>query len=225
MRSGRRTPAVRVASPELDGLRGKRALLLPLCLLALAAGGLGCATTTDGAKSTGKETTAARAGTGASATQEGSNTARGARAAVAVGNPAPEIVVERLNGQKLSLSALRGKVVLLDVWASWCVPCVQELPMLDAIARRLRGKGVEVLAVSVDQERANVIKFLETRPKWALTVAHDPGGAIADTLQPDTMPTSYAIDRAGIIRYVNRGFEPPDAALIEQRLTELAARD
>jgi cytochrome c biogenesis protein CcmG/thiol:disulfide interchange protein DsbE len=139
-----------------------------------------------------------------------------------VGRPAPEIVVERMNGKSLSLSSLRGKVVLLDVWASWCGPCLKELPMLDAIARRLRGRGVEILAISIDQQRANVVKFLELQPHWTLTVAHDPRGEIADTLQPDKMPTSYAIDRAGIIRYVNGGFEPSDAAVIERRLAELA---
>lgn len=145
-----------------------------------------------------------------------------AREAFGAGRPAPEIVVERMNGESLSLSSLRGKVVLLDVWASWCGPCKQELPMLDAIAARLRGRGVEVLAVSVDQQRENVLKFLGSRSHWSLTVAHDPRGAIADTFQPDKMPTSYVIDRLGIIRHVNSGFEPADAAVIERRLADLA---
>ena len=139
-----------------------------------------------------------------------------------VGHAAPEIVVDQVKGGRLSLSSLRGKVVLLDVWASWCGPCKQELPMLDAIAGRLRRRGVEVLAVSVDQDRENVDKFLGARSHWNLTVAHDPKGAIADTFQPEKMPTSYVIDRDGIIRYVNSGFEPADAKEIEQRLAELA---
>ena len=63
----------------------------------------------------------------------------------------------------MALSCYRGKVVLLDVWASWCGPCKQELPMLDDMARRLRGDGVEVLAVSVDQERANVVEVPAAR--------------------------------------------------------------
>ena len=96
--------------------------------------------------------------------------------------------------------------------------------MLDDIAGRLKGSGVEILAVSIDQERRNVRKFLESRPRWALTVAHDPQGAIADTLQPEKMPTSYFIDRDGIIRFVNSGFEPDDAPVIEKRLRELARR-
>jgi thiol-disulfide isomerase/thioredoxin len=142
-----------------------------------------------------------------------------------VGQPAPEIVVQRMSGKPVSVSSYRGQVLLLDVWASWCGPCKQELPMLDDIASRLRHKGVEVLAVSVDQERENVVKFLGARGRWALTIAHDPKGEIADRLQPDKMPTSYIIDREGIIRYVNYGFTPGDAPVIERRLNELAASE
>jgi cytochrome c biogenesis protein CcmG, thiol:disulfide interchange protein DsbE len=139
-----------------------------------------------------------------------------------VGAPAPEISVQGLTGRTINVGSYKGKVVLLDVWASWCVPCKQELPMLDDIAGRLRRRGVEVLAVSVDQERENVLKFLRGRGKWALTIAHDPRGEIADRLQPEKMPTSYIIDRAGIIRYVNSGFVPSDADVIERRLVEVA---
>lgn len=155
---------------------------------------------------------------------EGDRGARsgGGAASGEVGRPAPDLVVERLNGQSLSLASLRGKVVLLDVWASWCPPCLKELPMLDAMARRLKARGVEIVAVSVDQKRANVIKFLDSQPSWSLTIAHDPRQQIADTLQPEKMPTSYAIDRAGVIRYVNAGFEPADAAVIEKKLLALA---
>jgi cytochrome c biogenesis protein CcmG/thiol:disulfide interchange protein DsbE len=139
-----------------------------------------------------------------------------------VGAPAPEISVQGLTGRTINVGSYKGKVVLLDVWASWCVPCKQELPMLDDIAGRLRRRGVEVLAVSVDQERENVLKFLRGRGKWALTIAHDPRGEIADRLQPEKMPTSYIVDRAGIVRYVNAGFIPEDAPTIEKRLREVA---
>jgi cytochrome c biogenesis protein CcmG/thiol:disulfide interchange protein DsbE len=139
-----------------------------------------------------------------------------------VGALVPELQVQSLAGKPIDVASYRGKVVLLDVWASWCGPCKQELPMLDDMAKRLRGSGVEVLAVSVDQERSNVVAFLKQRPKWALTIAHDPKGAIADRLAPDKMPTSYVIDREGVIRYVNSGFEPSDAAVIERRLIDVA---
>lgn len=161
-------------------------------------------------------------GLGAVLLTSGCATAGGPTRGPGVGRPVPEIVVDRLDGKSLAVSSLRGKVVLLDVWASWCGPCTKELPMLDAIAGRLRKRGVEVLAVSVDQDRENVDKFLADHPHRNLTVAHDPKGAIADTFQPEKMPTSYVIDRAGIVRYVNGGFEPADAKEIEQRLIELA---
>src|SRR4051794_23915768 len=91
-----------------------------------------------------------------------------------VGQPGPETTVQRMSGKPVTVSSYRGQVLLLDVWASWCGPCKQELPMLDDIAARLRSRGVEVLAVSVDQERENVVKFLGARGRWALTIAHDP---------------------------------------------------
>ena len=161
----------------------------------------------------------------ACATESGSGRGGGGAGSEAgnqVGAPVPALRVESLSGKKIEVASYRGRVLLLDVWASWCGPCKQELPMLDAMARRLKSQGVEVLAVSVDQERANVDKFLKGHGKWALTIAHDPAGAIAERLQPDKMPTSYVIDRSGIVRYVNAGFVPDDAAMIEKRLLEVA---
>lgn len=146
----------------------------------------------------------------------------GGAASNQVGAPLPAIKVDSLAGKKIDVASYRGRVLLLDVWASWCGPCKQELPMLDEMAKRLKHQGIDVLAVSVDQERANVDKFLKGRGRWSLTIAHDPDGLIAERLQPDKMPTSYVIDRAGIVRYVNAGFVPDDAAMIEKRLLEVA---
>jgi cytochrome c biogenesis protein CcmG, thiol:disulfide interchange protein DsbE len=152
----------------------------------------------------------------------GSGGGSGGAASNQVGAPLPAIKVDSLAGKKIDVASYRGRVLLLDVWASWCGPCKQELPMLDEMARRLKHQGIDVLAVSVDQERANVDKFLKGRGRWSLTIAHDPDGLIAERLQPDKMPTSYVIDRSGIVRYVNAGFVPDDAAVIEKRLLEVA---
>jgi len=142
-----------------------------------------------------------------------------------VGAPLPPLKVDGLSGKTIDVASYRGRVLLLDVWASWCGPCKQELPVLNEMARRLKSAGIEVLAVSVDQERANVEKFLRAQGgRWALTVAHDPRGEIAELLQPDKMPTSYVVDRAGIVRYVNTGFVPEDAPAIERRLREVAGQ-
>ena len=141
-----------------------------------------------------------------------------------VGEPMPDLAVEGFWDKKeVRLSSLRGKVVLLDIWASWCVPCRDEMPTLDSIARRLQGKGVEVVAVSIDEDRSAAEEFLKKNKKWSLTVAHDPAGTVPDRLQPTKMPTSYVIDRAGVLRHINAGFAPADGARIEAQLSELAA--
>jgi thiol-disulfide isomerase/thioredoxin len=153
----------------------------------------------------------------------GRETKVGGGGPVGVGQHVPSFVVNKMKGDAtIDLGTMKGELVLLDIWASWCGPCKQELPMLDDMASRLHHRGVEVLAVSVDQDRENVVKFLGARGHWALTIAHDSKGEIADRLQPDKMPTSYIIDRQGIIRYVNYGFVPSDAATIERRLADLA---
>ncbi len=148
----------------------------------------------------------------------------GASASGPVGAPLPPLTVETMSGKPIKVSAYRGRVLLLDVWATWCAPCQQELPILDQMAGRLKRQGVDVLAVSVDQERANVEKFLRSHSHRSLTVAHDPRGEIAELLQPEKMPTSYVVDRAGIVRYVNAGFVPEDAPSIEKRLLEVASQ-
>jgi thiol-disulfide isomerase/thioredoxin len=141
-----------------------------------------------------------------------------------VGRPMPDMQLAALNGGKgIRLSELRGKVVLLDVWASWCAPCKQELPMLDDMANRLRAKGVEIVAVSIDDNREDAETFLRSRPSWSLRLAHDPEGKLPGKLQPPKMPSSYIVDRRGVIRHVNAGFERGDAQRLEARLVAMAS--
>ncbi len=77
-----------------------------------------------------------------------------------VGAPLPPLTVDALSGKTINVASYKGRVLLLDVWASWCDPCKQELPVLNDMARRLKSQGIDILAVSVDQERENVDKFL-----------------------------------------------------------------
>jgi thiol-disulfide isomerase/thioredoxin len=180
---------------------------LPFALLAglgaAAAAGSGCATAGRGAG--GADETAGAATQG-------------------IGQPMPDIVVSDMrNGREIRLSDLRGKVVLLDIWASWCAPCKEEMPVLDEIARRLRPSGVEVLAVSIDEDKESAERFLRDRKSWALTLAHDPQGRVPERLQPPKMPTSYVIDARGVLRYVNSGYERGDGSRLEAKLRSLAA--
>ena len=145
------------------------------------------------------------------------------RSGSVVGRPVPDMQLAALHGGSgVRLSELRGKVVLLDIWASWCAPCKQELPMLDDMAARLRGKGIEIVAVSIDDNRDDAETFLKSRPRWSIRLAHDPDGRVPSKLQPPKMPSSYIVDRKGVVRHVNAGFERGDAQKIENKLVELA---
>jgi thiol-disulfide isomerase/thioredoxin len=141
-----------------------------------------------------------------------------------VGAPMPSIVVKELaSKRKIDLGGLQGKVVLVDIWASWCGPCKEEMPLLDEMATRLKKVGVEVIAVSVDEDKESAQQFLSSKDQWFLTIAHDPKGKVPEVLKPAKMPTSYVVDAGGIIRYVNEGFERGDLQTLEARLKALAA--
>jgi thiol-disulfide isomerase/thioredoxin len=115
--------------------------------------------------------------------------------AVRVGDEAPAVVAD------VSLAALRGKVVCVDFWASWCTVCRATLPALDEIARH--SPGLEVLAVNVDKERSAADRFLAALlPAPALRVVYDPGGDVMARFGAAGMPSLYVIDRRGIVRAV-----------------------
>lgn len=143
---------------------------------------------------------------------------------VAVGQPMPDVTVKSLAGDRNIRLGGGGRVVLLDIWASWCGPCKEELPLLDAMAARVIPMGVEIIAVNIDEEKANAEEFLRRRSAWVLTLAHDPEGRVPDLLQPPKLPTSYVIDSEGWIREINAGFDRSDLEKIEARLVELAGR-
>jgi peroxiredoxin len=141
--------------------------------------------------------------------------------AVEVGEPPPEINLPDLNsGKKISLAALRGKVVVIDFWASWCAPCKEEMPVLESLYKRFKDKDLVIIGVSVDNEAANAKKFL-SGVKVSFPIVHDAGHVVADKFKPPRMPTSYVIDKTGKIRFVHAGFRKEDAKKIEDEVTKL----
>lgn len=143
-----------------------------------------------------------------------------------VGKPAPDAeFAPLLGGKGVSLSELRGKVVLLDFWASWCAPCQEELPLLDEMAPRWSDKGVEFVGVSIDEEKSDAEAFLSKKKTWALTFVHDPEQQGAKLFNPPKMPTSYVIGRKGVVRNVNAGFQREDVAKVEAELASAASEE
>jgi cytochrome c biogenesis protein CcmG/thiol:disulfide interchange protein DsbE len=117
------------------------------------------------------------------------------------------------------LRDLKGKVVLLDFWASWCGPCRQSFPWMNELQRRY-GSDLVVLAVNVDQDRALAEQFLKTTPA-AFRVEYDPDGKLATQFEVTSMPTSFVIDRKGQVREQHKGFRTVQRAEREQVIAKL----
>jgi thiol-disulfide isomerase/thioredoxin len=147
-----------------------------------------------------------------------------ARTKMAVGARALDFTRPSLAGRTVRLSSLRGHVVLLDFWATWCEPCKKELPLLSKLAPRWRQKGIEVVAVDVDDDAEAAKEFLRARDIH-LVVVHDSNKKIANAYEPEKMPTSFAIDAAGVVRAINAGFEDGDEVKLEKQLVRLLATD
>jgi len=117
----------------------------------------------------------------------------------------------------IDFAALKGKVVYLDFWASWCVPCRQSFPWMTELQRKLEKDGLVVVAINVDQERADAERFLtEFHP--AFRVAFDPRGTLAERYRVRGMPTSVLIGRDGATLTLHQGFRLKDRDDLERQI-------
>ncbi|MBY0431621.1 MAG: TlpA family protein disulfide reductase [Rhodospirillales bacterium] len=112
--------------------------------------------------------------------------------------PAPDVTFLDSSGATQSLSRYRGKVVLVNLWATWCAPCIREMPSLDQLQRQLGALGFEVLALSQDRGGIDTIrKFYEKQSLKYLKPLADPKGQAAQAFGARGLPTSYLIDSRG----------------------------
>jgi thiol-disulfide isomerase/thioredoxin len=146
-----------------------------------------------------------------------------AAAAVAVGDSAPPVALPLLAAGSTgtgSLAALRGKVVYLDFWASWCGPCRVSFPQLEQLRQELGSRGFEVLAVNVDEVEPDALRFLEELPV-SYPVVRDGSGATPAAYGILGMPTGYLIDRDGVVRLVHQGYRKSDGEALRASILEL----
>jgi cytochrome c biogenesis protein CcmG, thiol:disulfide interchange protein DsbE len=115
-----------------------------------------------------------------------------------IGTAAPEFTIQD-NDRKVSLDEFRGKIVVLNFWATWCPPCVDEMPSLVQMQQKMRNKGVEVLAISVDADQSAYQNFLKEYKVDLLTV-RDPAQKSNNLYGTFKFPETYIIDRQGILR-------------------------
>jgi peroxiredoxin len=123
-----------------------------------------------------------------------------------VGTKASDFTLKKFDGAQLTLSELKGKVVLLDFWASWCAPCREELPFLDILTKTYGSKNFEVVAVNIDNKPEKAYEFLEKYSVQLMPV-WDEEKNVVGAYDVETMPTTFIIDREGWIRYIRSGFE------------------
>lgn len=132
-----------------------------------------------------------------------------------VGSPAPEIVLKDLQGRELKLSDLRGKVVLLNFWATWCKPCKEEMPAMQKGYDKLRDHGLVVLAVNELEDVERVVEHIRTHGH-TFPVVMDHDNHVANRYGVVALPASFLVDRQGIVREHIFG-----SLLSEERIGEL----
>ena len=138
------------------------------------------------------------------------------------GGDAPPFDLPSLAGTRVSLVALRGRVVLVNFWATWCKPCEDEMPAMGRLYESLRGDGFELLAISVDEPGEHVREFVE-RLAIQFPVLIDPDKRVAELYQTYRFPESFLVDRDGTIveRYI--GPKEWDAGAYVGRIRRLLA--
>ena len=114
----------------------------------------------------------------------------------------------------VALDSLRGKVVLLDFWASWCVPCRKSFPWMNTMNERYGKRGLVIVAVNLDKTRDDAMAFLQSVPA-TFTVAFDPAGKTAESYHVKAMPMSYVISPDGKILATHAGFDPKHTSSLE----------
>ena len=133
-----------------------------------------------------------------------------------LGKPAPDFTLRGLTSEEaVTLSALKGRVVLIDFWASWCVPCRQLMPQIAEIKTRF--PDVEVIAISVDTDRDKALTVVRAVAS-GLRAVHDTAQKVADAYKVERMPSSFIIDKEGNLRFRHDGYGSKALASVERQL-------
>lgn len=145
-----------------------------------------------------------------------------AQPAPLVGHPAPEFALTAIDGSQIALSDLRGQVVLINFWATWCPPCRAEMPAIQQAYERFRDQGFTVLAVNQQEDSATVVQYMHDQ-RLTFPALLDSDTRVSVAYQARALPSSFFVDRRGIIRAVYRG--PMSRGMIEGTVEQLVAEN
>jgi len=141
----------------------------------------------------------------------------GAAHAVAPGETTPGFALPNAGGQPVALEGLRGRIVYVDFWASWCGPCKRSFPWMNEMAQKYAAKGLEIVAINVDKRREDAEKFLKAAPA-TFTIVYDPDGRTPAAWQVAAMPSSYLLDATGRVLLVESGFRDERKDEVEAKI-------
>jgi thiol-disulfide isomerase/thioredoxin len=123
--------------------------------------------------------------------------------------PAPDFNLGARGGKNLALSELKGQVVMINFWATWCGPCRQEMPLLEQMYKKYRPMGFTLLGVNVEPDPAGAEDWLKQTPV-TFPILFDRENRVSKLYNVSGMPSSVLIDRKGNLRYLHRGYKPGD---------------
>ncbi len=139
---------------------------------------------------------------------------------IAYAQKAPAFSLPDINNQQISLESLKGKVVYLDFWASWCDPCRKSFPWMNEIHARYDNSQFIIIAVNLDAKKSDAEKFLQNVPA-DFSIVFDPKGIVAEKYQIKAMPSSYLIDKKGNLVFAHKGYRKSDTPKIEEKIRKL----
>ena len=140
--------------------------------------------------------------------------------AVNAGEVAPGFSLKDVNGNEVTLNSLKGTVVYLAFWATWCPSCKEELPDLNTLQRRYAAKGFTVLSICIEPSDSIVVNYLKRQP-IIFPVLVDKEGSVAESFRFSGLPASFIIGKDGLIRYKHAGYDKESFTLIEQEIIKL----
>lgn len=133
---------------------------------------------------------------------------------------APDFTLKSASGENLRLSELRGEVVMINFWASWCGPCRQEMPLLDELYNQYRPMGFTILGVNVEEDSTKARKMLTENPV-TFPVVFDNKSAVSKLYNVVAMPSTVLVDRDGNVRYLHQGYKPGYEEAYQQQVRAL----
>lgn len=142
---------------------------------------------------------------------------------VAIADKAPDF---SLQGDEtiIKLSSFKGKVIYLDFWASWCVPCRQSFPFMNDMHKKYSADGLKVIAINLDTERDKAARFLKKVPA-VFTIAYDPEGKVPELYKLSAVPSFYLINRDGEIVFKHSGFRHSQNEKLESKIRQVLSED